>query len=251
MDIVRRLRAAGCVFAEDEAALLHEAAQSPDDLERMVLRRIAGTPLELILGWAEFAGLRILVDPGVFVPRRRTEILVREAVGVARSWAVVLDLCCGTGAVGAAIAARVAGVELYAAELEPAAIVNARRNIEPLGGTVLAGDLFAAVPTELRGRFDLIAVNAPYVPTEAIALMPPEARDYEPPIALDGGSDGLDFHRRVAAEANDWLTPEGTLVIESSERQAPQSAELFVARGFAARITEWEDVDGTAIVVTR
>src|SRR5919198_868550 len=104
-EIVSRLRAAGCVFAEDEALLLISAAGSPGELAAMVDRRIAGLPLEHVLGWAEFCGLRIAVDPEVFVPRRRTELLVRQAIALARPGAVVVDLCCGSGAVGAALAA--------------------------------------------------------------------------------------------------------------------------------------------------
>src|SRR5919109_1426055 len=102
--IVARLRAAGCVFAKDEARLLMSAATSPTELAAAVQRRVDGTPLEYVLGWAEFCGLRIAVEPGVFVPRRRTELLVREAVALVRPGAVVVDLCCGSGAVGAAVA---------------------------------------------------------------------------------------------------------------------------------------------------
>jgi release factor glutamine methyltransferase len=111
-EIVRSLRAAGCVFAEDEAALLIEAAGSPADLTASVQRRIAGEPLEVILGWAEFAGLRIAIAPGVFVPRRRTEYLVRQAVKLASPSAVVVDLCCGSGALAAARAASRPGTPM-------------------------------------------------------------------------------------------------------------------------------------------
>src|SRR5439155_1183502 len=103
--IVARLRAAGCVFAEDEARLLMSAARTPAELDAMVGQRAAGLPLEQVLGWAEFCGLRIIVAPGVFVPRRRTEFLVRQAVAMARPGAVIVDLCCGAGAIGAARAA--------------------------------------------------------------------------------------------------------------------------------------------------
>src|SRR4051812_27009389 len=102
-DIVDRLRAAGCVFAEEEADLLLGTQASPRELTEMVDRRVAGLPLEHVVGWAEFAGLRIVVEPGVFVPRPRTEFLVERAVTLARPGAVVLDLCCGSGAVGAAL----------------------------------------------------------------------------------------------------------------------------------------------------
>ena len=103
--VVARLRAAGCVFAEEEAELLTAATDSPAALVRMVDRRAAGEPLEQILGWAEFCGLRIAVEPGVFVPRRRSELMVREAAALAGPRPVVLDLCCGSGALGVALAA--------------------------------------------------------------------------------------------------------------------------------------------------
>ncbi|HEY2794856.1 MAG TPA: putative protein N(5)-glutamine methyltransferase, partial [Micromonosporaceae bacterium] len=168
--IISRLRAAGCVFAEDEAALLIEAAPDPAALERMVAQRVDGLPLEHILGWVEFCGLRLAVGPGVFVPRQRTEFLVRQAAAVTEPGAVVLDLCCGCGALGAALASLVPGIEVYAADIEPAAIEFARIN---LGGRAFVGDLFEPLPPELRGRVRTLIANVPYVPTDRIALMPP------------------------------------------------------------------------------
>src|SRR3954447_244219 len=120
--IVITLRAAGCVFAEDEAQLLVTTARTDAELAEMVDRRAAGTPLEVVLGWAEFCGLRIAVDAGVFVPRQRTEFLVRQAVELAAPGAVVVDLCCGSGALGVAVAAKLGHIELYAADIEPAAV---------------------------------------------------------------------------------------------------------------------------------
>ena len=248
--VVARLRASGSVFAEDEAELLIAQARTPDELEAMVEQRVAGLPLEVIVGWAEFCGLRIVVEAGVFVPRRRTEVVVREAVGLARPGAVVLDLCCGTGAVGAAIHAVVGGVELYGSDIEPAAVRCARRNVEPLGGRVFEGDLYEPLPASLRGRIDLIVVNAPYVPTDAIALMPPEAREHEPHITLDGGADGVDIQRRVAAEAGEWLAPGGHLLIETSREQADRTVEAFRAGGLTADVRRAEDVDGTVAIGT-
>src|SRR5436305_14797941 len=117
--IVTRLGAAGCVFAEDEARLLIAAARTPAELDAMVGQRVAGLPLEQVLGWAEFCGLRIILAPGVFVPRRRTEFLVRQAAALARPGDVVVDLCCGAGAIGAALAATVEGADVYAAAIDP------------------------------------------------------------------------------------------------------------------------------------
>ena len=247
-DIVRRLRAAGCVFAEEEAALLLEAAASPDELEALVTRRVAGEPLEPLLGFAEFGGLRIHVDAGVFVPRRRTELLAREAAALTRPGDAVLDLCCGAGAIGAVIAARVPGAVVYAADVDPAAVRAARANLEP--GRVFEGDLFAPLPAGLKGGFAVIAVNAPYVPTDAIGLMPPEARVYEPRVALDGGVDGLDLHRRIAAEAPEWLAEGGSVVIETSAEQAERTAGLFATAGLSARVVADEDLDGTVVIAS-
>ncbi len=205
------LRAAGCVFAEDEAEVLTAEARTRGHLELMLARRVAGEPLEQIVGWAEFCGIRVAVAPGVFVPRRRTEVLVDLAVAILADVErpVVVDLCCGTGAIGVAIAAREPTTELHVADLDPAAVACARRNVTQYvpGGEVHEGDLYDALPTELAGRVDVLAVNAPYVPTDEIAMMPTDARDHEHRIALDGGPDGIEVHRRVAAGAATWLAP--------------------------------------------
>src|ERR687889_1157301 len=119
--VVHRLRAAGCVFAEDEARLLLDAAGTPAELEELVQRRVAGEPLEHLLGWAEFCGLRIAVAPGVFVPRRRTELLVRQAAALAPPGAVVVDLCCGSGAVAAVLSTLLHRPEIHASDVDPAA----------------------------------------------------------------------------------------------------------------------------------
>ena len=229
-EIVAVLRAAGCVFAEEEATLLAAAAVDGDRLERMLARRVVGEPLEQVLGWAEFCGLRIAVAPGVFVPRRRTEPLVERAVQLLASseHPVVVDLCCGTGAIGVAIAQQLE-VELHAADLDHDAVTCARQNVTM--GEVHEGDLYDALPAGLRGRVDLLAVNAPYVPTDEIRLMPPEARLHEHHVALDGGSDGLDLHRRVAAGAPAWLRPGGTLLIETSPGQSEGTAAACAAAG--------------------
>jgi release factor glutamine methyltransferase len=252
--LIARLRAAGCVFAEDEAALLMAAAGSAADLEAMAARRVAGLPLEHVVGWAEFAGLRLAVEPGVFVPRHRTEALVEEAARLALRrpaggpGAVVVDLCCGCGALGVALvtALRAAGRPegaLHAADVEPAAVRSARRNVEPLGGHVHQGDLYAALPRALAGRVDVLLANVPYVPTAAIAMMPPEARLHEPRVALDGGDDGLDVLRRVAREAPDWLAPGGHLLLEISERQAAAATAALAAHGLTPRLVSTPEAD--------
>lgn len=246
--VVVRLRAAGCVFAEDEARLLRAAAGGPAELDELVARRVAGLPLEHLLGWVEFAGLRLVVAPGVFVPRRRTEFLAERAVALARPGAVVLDLCCGCGALGAAMLAALGELELYAADVDEAAVRCARRNLPT--ARVYRGDLFAPLPEQLRGRVEVLVANTPYVPTGAIATMPPEARDHEPRAALDGGPDGLDVQRRVARSAPGWLAPGGHLLVETGTEQAPVTAAVFAAHGLAARVTEDEESAGTVVIGT-
>ena len=243
--LVGVLRTAGCVFAEQEAALLLGEASDDAELDDWVARRVAGEPLEHLLGWADFAGLRVAVDAGVFVPRRRTELLARLAVEAAGSvpGAVVVDLCCGSGAVGRVVSEALNDVEVHAADLDPVAVTCARRNL----ARVHAGDLYDALPEALRGRIDVLAVNAPYVPTAEIGRMPPEARLHEPRSALDGGPDGLDLHRRVAAAAPTWLAPDGVLLIETSVGQAATTSRECERAGLRAETVRDEDVDGTVV----
>jgi release factor glutamine methyltransferase len=249
--IVTRLRAAGCVFAEDEARLLLSEARTPAELSAMVERRADGQPLEHVLGWADFCGLRIAVDPGVFVPRRRTEFLVRQAVAIAPPCPVVVDLCCGSGAVGAALAAALDGAELHAADIDPAAVRCARRNVAAAGGLVYAGDLFAPLPAALRGRVGILAANVPYVPTAEVGLLPAEARLHEPRAALDGGADGLEVLRRVAAEAPRWLAEGGSLLVEVSERQEQAACETTRRGGLNPQVARSAECGATVIVAAR
>jgi release factor glutamine methyltransferase len=334
--VVTRLRAAGCVFAEDEARLLRAAARTPDELAAMVARRVAGLPLEHVLGWAEFRGLRIAVEPGVFVPRRRTEFLVEQALDLLRAAAttqrpaisrpdagdpyagdrrsttgrqsaegrppadapasgrlVLVDLCCGSGAVGVALAVALAvaraggdqavngtptvdhgqslddsqsfhdarqraggggttdGIELHAVDLDPVAVRCARRNLAAAGGRVHQGDLYQPLPPTLRGRIHLLVANAPYVPSDAVGLMPAEARIHEPRLALDGGADGLDVLRRVVAAAPGWLAPGGHLLVETSGRQAPRLVDAVAASGLVPRVTGDEDRGATVVIGSR
>ena len=251
---VTRLRAAGCVFAEDEARLLISAARTPADLAAMVDRRAAGLPLEHVLGWAEFCGLRIAVDPGVFVPAAAPSSSSarpppspagaaaadpgRPAAGVSSS------TCAAARARWAPRWPRPLGqVELHAADIDPAAVRCARRNVAAAGGQVYEGDLYRPLPAALRGRVDILAANVPYVPTGDVGLLPPEARAHEPRVALDGGADGLDVLRRVAAGAPLWLAPGGHLLVETSERQAPRAAEAVGRDGLIPRVAQFRTAE--------
>jgi release factor glutamine methyltransferase len=271
--VIARLRAAGCVFAEDEAQLIMSAARAPEELDEMVRRRVEGLPLEQVVGWAEFGGLRILVGPGVFVPRRRSEFLVETAVALEAARAqsagpapvsrpLIADVCCGTGALGLAAATRLSdaagnaggagiaeldGIGLHAAEIDPDAVACARRNVEPVGGQVYEGDLFTPLPADLRGRVTTLLCNAPYVPTGQIAFLPAEAREYEHHVALDGGDDGLGILRRAAAQAPAWLAPGGHLLVETSDRQADAMSEVMAAAGLEPHVFPYEEY-GSAVV---
>ncbi|MBF6447445.1 putative protein N(5)-glutamine methyltransferase [Nocardia elegans] len=257
--VVAALRRAGCVFAEEEAALLRQAAASPGELSALVARRVDGIPLEYLVGWADFRGVRVALDPGVFVPRQRTAFLIDEALertaarpGDRRT---VVDMCCGSGALGlaATTALRDGGVdvELVAADIDTAAVACARRNLEPLGAQVFQGDLFAALPGELIGRVDLLLANTPYVPTAMIAQMPPEARDHEPRTALDGGADGLDVLRRVADAAGRWLTVGGWVLVEIGTAQIDTATAIVAATGLRPAIAESSDYGATVVCGTR
>jgi release factor glutamine methyltransferase len=282
--VAARLRAAGCVYAEEEARLLAAAAVSAADLDALVARRAAGQPLEHVVGWAEFCGLRIAVDPGVFVPRRRTEFLVAQA---ALCWPgatprnpppirrlgedtpaahlpappetggatprnpplpIVVDLCCGSGALGVALAAVAGPAEVHAVDTDPAAVRCARRNLAATGGHVYQGDLFGPLPPGLRGRVAVLLANVPYVPSGEIGLLPVEAREHEARIALDGGSDGLAVFRRVVAAAPAWLAPGGSLLTEVSERQAGAAATAASEAGLVPRIARSAAQGATVII---
>lgn len=247
-DLVARLRAAGCVFAEDEAALLGSAARSPEELEALTLRRIAGEPLEHVVGWVDFDGGRVALDPGVFVPRQRTAYLVELAASRLTPASTVVDLCCGSGALGLALARRHPGLTVVAADVDPVAVACAARNLAAVGGTAVTGDLDAPLPDALYGRVDVIVANVPYVPTDAVALMPPESRDHEPRGTVDGGADGLDLLRRVAALAPHWLRPGGTVLSEvAAGAQADAARTAYAAAGLDARVEHDPEREATVV----
>ena len=249
-DIVARLRAAGCVFAEDEARLIGDAAKDQAELLAMVARRVAGLPLEHVLGWAEFRGLRITVEPGVFVPRARTEFLVEQAAALTPAGAIVVDLCCGSGALGVALADAAAVAELHSVDVDPVAAACAAVNLAAIG-TAYLGDLYQPLPPSLRGRVDIVVANVPYVPSGEVPLLPAEARLHEARIALDGGADGFDVLRRVAAGAPSWLKPGGHLLIETSARQASLASAVFAEHRLRARIASSAESGSTVIIGSR
>jgi release factor glutamine methyltransferase len=242
----RELATAGCVSPAAEVRWLMEEAADADELAAMVARRAAGEPLQYVIGWAPFGALRLRVGPGVFVPRPETEGLAERAAAHLRragEAAVAVDLCTGSGAIACFLAAEVPGARVIGTELDPGALVWARRNAGPLGVEVLAGDLDGPLPAELAGRVAVLTANVPYVPSGAIATLPRDVRDHEPRVSLDGGPDGLDVLRRVAALAPRWLAPGGWLLAEIGDDQGAAAAALLEAAGLAA-VTVGPDLAG-------
>lgn len=251
LNIVNKLRNSGCVFAQEEARLLIGASRTLGELNEKVDSRVDGLPLEHILEWTEFCGLRIVVEPGVFIPRRRTEFLVQQAISLAESSDnVVVDLCCGSGAVGVAFVSAVVGSQLYSVDIEPSAVRCARLNAAGLG-QVFQGDLFTPLPSEIQGRVNILMANAPYVPTQEIEMMPRESRLHEPMVALDGGEDGCDVQRLVVAQAPLWLAPGGNLIIETSKQQSTKVAAMCSNKGLIPRIVRSDELDATVVIATK
>ncbi len=201
-------------------------------------RRAAHEPLQYLVGWEDFHGLRLAVTPDVLVPRPETEGLVTWALEVLadRPEPVVLDLGTGSGAIACAIAQAAPRAEVLAVELSGGALAVASRNVRTLGLTdrvrLLAGDLFAPLGS-IPGSLDLVVANPPYLPSAVISSLPPEVSRHEPRVALDGGPDGLAVIRRIVAGAPAVLRPGGMLLMEIGEEQAGPVASLMAAEGFS------------------
>lgn len=232
-DIAARLRTAGSVFAEEEAAILLEAATDDAELDSLVLRRVAGEPLEPLVGWVGFGRLRLAVGPGVFVPRKRSLMLARAAVRIARVQVdpVVLEPFCGVAPIAASVAAALHGVEIHASDVDPVPLRFARRNL-PADAHVHWGAGLSPLPAALRGRVSLVASVPPYVPDGERCFMPREALEHEPPGALFAGADGLDHVRTLVADLVGWLRPDGRALIELHRAQWSDAAEHARARGW-------------------
>lgn len=237
------------MFAEEEADHLLARAVDQNELETLLARRVAGEPLEQVVGWVDIAGLRLRVGPGVFVPRRRSTLLIDLAVQAATQREVIVELCCGVAPVAAAVAAAHPRVRVYAGDVDAAALEYARLNVPT--GVVVLSDLFAGVDPALRGRVDVLAVSAPYVPSTHLDTMPRQAREHEPVRALDGGSDGLTVYRRMLAEASPWLSPTGTMLLECARHQAPALSDDVTSAGFRPGLRTCDDLDATVVLARR
>ncbi len=216
-EAVATLRAAGCVYAEDEAAAIWETYADPDARARAVADRTTGRPLEQVVGWAEFGPVRVALAPGVFVPRRRAEAILAPAVAVKPAARVVVDLGCGAGALAASLAVLLPDADVHGVDLDEAALACARHT----GGfAVHRGSWWSGLPDVLAGRVDLAVAYLPHVPTSRLSEIHPDFRTHEPAASVDGGPDGLDPLRAVLAGADRWLAPDGVFVTLLARRQA-------------------------------
>jgi release factor glutamine methyltransferase len=216
-EAVTALRAAGCVYAEDEAALIWETYAEESTRAAAVADRSSGRPLEQVVGWARFGPVRVALAPGVFVPRRRAEAIVDAAVGLRPDARVVVDLGCGAGALAASLAALLPDAEVHGVDIDASALECARRT----GGfEVHQGSWWSGLPSSLRGRVDLAVAYLPHVPTAQLVEIHPDFRANEPALSVDGGTDGLDPLREVLTDADSWLGTEGVFVTLVSRDQA-------------------------------
>jgi release factor glutamine methyltransferase len=226
--MVDALTRAGCVAAEEEAEELIAAASGVADLRRRLDRRLTGEPLAWVTGGTVFCGLEVIVDPGVYVPRWQSEALARLAADRLPAAGVGVDLATGSGAVAMVMQARRPDARVVATELDPVAVRCARRN----GVDVLAGHLDRPLPGELVGSVDVLTGVVPYVPSDALGLLPRDVLAFEPRAALDGGADGLDAVGEVVSRSGRWVRPGGWLALEVGGDQIPAVTALFEASGY-------------------
>jgi release factor glutamine methyltransferase len=239
-------------FLDTDRAGLYARAEGLDTRTarlygRALCQRCHGVPLQYLTGEQQFLDLVLGVAPGVFVPRPETEVLVERALEVldGRSAPAVVDVGTGTGAIALAIARRRPDARVVATDLSPEAVAVARANASrhALEVEVLEGDLLDSVPTDLRGRLDLVVSNPPYVTREEYEDLPPEVRA-EPEEALMGGTE---VHRRLAEEASAWLRPGGWVLVEIGSGQADEVASLL--SGSFERVEVLSDLTGRDRVV--
>lgn len=232
--------------AEEEAAELRQSAGSDADrLQEMLARRLAGQPLAWVTGSVTFGGLRLRVDPGVYVPRWQTEPMARRAAELLPPGGRAIDLCTGAGPVAAVLLANVAGAQVIATDTSAAAVACARAN----GVDARLGDLDDPVPSAWAGGVDLITAVVPYVPTEELHLLDRDSREHEPRSALDGGPGGTRWLEEVIVRAPRWLrSGRGAILLEVGGDQPERLAPVLAGQGFGpARVHHDEDGDMRAL----
>ena len=243
--VVAALTEGGCVAPAEEAdALFLASSDGVGRIEDLVARRLSGEPLAWITGSVLFCGVRILVDPGVFVPRPHTEALARRAASLLPDEGIAVDLCTGSGAVAAVLGSAHPEAVVVATDIDPLAVACAGKN----GMRALVGDLDEPLPPSLRGRVDVLTAVVPYVPTKELDFLPRDVIAHEPRRALDGGPRGTTMIVRAAEAAARWLRPGGSVLLELGGDQAGEVATTLADAGLSdIRIHRDEDGQDRAI----
>jgi len=242
-----QLAAAGFVAADLEAVRIVDrcADLGVADVDGVVARRVAGEPLEHILGRCWFAGIELEIDPGVFVPREETELLARRAVEVLGAHAsigdTVVDLYSGCGAVACFVASAVPAAEVVAVESAPGTVRCFEANAKRFGVRAVVAEATAFEAASLQGSVALVTAVPPYVPTRELEFLGRDALRYEPVGAFDGGADGLRWITVTIDAAARWLAAKGTLLVELSEPTAGRAVSFVEDRGFRARLHHDDD----------
>lgn len=227
--MTRRLAAAGCVAADEEAVELMAAAPDDAALDALVARRTSGEPLAWITGRATFCGIVLAVAPGVYVPRWQSEALAGRAADLLPDDGTAVDLCTGSGAVARVLAERHPTAKVLATEIDDRAVSCARDN----GVDVRQGHLYDPLPVDVAGAVDVVVGVVPYVPADALHLLPRDVLAFEPLAALDGGTDGLDLVRDAIGGSTRWLRPGGWLLLEVGGDQTAAALGLLADTGYA------------------
>ena len=228
--LTRALAGAGCVAADEEAEEIARLARGPADAARMLARRLTGEPLPWITGRARFCGLDLIIEPGVYVPRWQSEPLAEKAAQLLPARGQAVDVCTGAGGVALVMQTRRPGAVVAATEIDPDAVRCARAN----GIVVYQGDLDAPLPAALAGRVDVLTGVLPYVPRDALHLLPRDVQRFEPRHALDGGDRGLEVLTTMVGRSPRWVRPGGWLLLELGGDQVGAMTALMTTAGYRA-----------------
>lgn len=237
----RRLLAQAAGYSDAELIArfyLYPGDEAERRARELLDRRLKGEPLAYIAGYWDFYGMKMLVNPSVLIPRADTETLVFTALELLRgqvSEPRILDLCCGSGCIGCALARELPNARVYLADISPEALSVARKNVglHHLGNRCVCMDADALSPPPLRmSNFDMIACNPPYIAADELEKLDPSVRDWEPMLALDGGEDGLAFYRAVLEHWKSVLKDDGIIIFEVGEGQAESVREELTRAGF-------------------
>jgi release factor glutamine methyltransferase len=240
MRVLHALAEGGCVAPRAEAhALLRASSEGAGTIDELAARRLRGEPLAWIIGWVSFCGIRVGVDPGVYVPRPHTQALARRAVSLLPAGGIAVDMCTGAGAVAAVLGSAHPHANVVATDIDPVAVVCARNN----GVRALDGNLDEPLSPSMRGRVDVMTAVVPYVPTEELHLLPRDVLANEPRLALDGGRCGTTLLVRAAEAAARWLRPGGSVLLELGGDQAGDAATALADTGLS-EIRVHRDDDG-------